>query len=141
MKIKVYSAFELEYQTDGAAGFDLRSTIDCGISPNRSVIIPTGLKIALPKGYEGQVRGRSGLNFKHSVVCPTGTIDSDYRGEIMVKLYNLGDKEFIVGSGDRIAQLIINKCERADFDYVTCSDFDGLETERGEKGFGSTGIN
>lgn len=126
------------YETRLSAGCDLRANIDepfvlhCG----ERAVVNTGIHIALPDGYEAQVRGRSGLNAKKGVIVPTGTIDADYRGEIKVVIYNLGNSDFSVFDGDRIAQLVISPVVQAKFNEV--ADLD--TTERGAGGFGSTGI-
>ncbi len=128
-----------QYATNQSAGMDLRANLDAPIvlKPGERVLIPTGLFIALPKGYEAQVRPRSGLAFKHGVTVANapGTIDADYRGEIGVILINLGQEDFIVGNGERIAQMVIAKCEQISWSLVETLD----ETERGVGGFGHTG--
>ena len=108
------------------------------LKPLERALIKTGLFIALPEGYEAQVRPRSGLAYKKgiSVLNSPGTIDADYRGEIGVILVNLSNEEFIVADGERIAQMVVAKCEQADFIEVEVLD----ETERGAGGFGSTGV-
>lgn len=129
-----------EYETAGAAGMDLRAKLDgpVKLEPGKRALIPTGLRIELPEGYEAQVRARSGLAAKYGIglVNGIGTIDSDYRGEIKICLVNLGEELFTVNDGDRVAQLVIAKYVRADI-RVTKS-LSG--TERGEGGFGHTGI-
>lgn len=130
-----------KYETAQSAGMDLRANIDAPIlikSLDRK-LIPTGLHIALPEGYEAQIRPRSGLAIKKGITClnTPGTIDADYRGDVGVILVNLSREDFIVNPGDRIAQMIINKFEQADFKLVETLD----ETERGEGGFGHTGNN
>lgn len=127
------------YETVSSAGMDLRANIDSPIllkSLDRK-LIPTGLHIALPEGYEAQVRPRSGLAFKKgiTVLNTPGTIDADYRGDVGVILVNLSHEDFVVQPGERIAQMIINKFEQAELIEVETLD----ETERGEGGFGSTG--
>lgn len=129
------------YQTSGSAGMDLMAALDDAapvtLSPNGRAAIPTGLCIALPPGYEAQVRPRSGLARKHGIgmVNAPGTIDSDYRGEIMVLLINWGKEPFIIRRGERIAQLVV-----APVTHVTWSEEVVLpETERGTGGFGHTG--
>lgn len=131
------------YETRLSAGCDLRADIvlpdhvdSVVLRPMQRIIIPTGIYLAIPDGYEAQVRGRSGLNAKYGIICPTGTIDADYRGEIKVVLYNLGDSDFYIHDGDRIAQLVISPVVQAKFNEV--ADLD--TTERGAGGFGSTGI-
>lgn len=143
MKVKVInkSNFPLpEYKTKGAAGVDLKANIEEEIvlKPLERKLIPTGLYVEIPEGYEGQVRPRSGLAIKHGVTVlnAPGTIDSDYRGEICVILINLGNEDFVINPGDRIAQFVLNKYECIDFELM-----DKLsDTERGEGGFGHTGI-
>lgn len=128
-----------EYATEYSAGLDLRAFIANSIElkPLERVIIKTGLKLALPKGYEAQIRPRSGLAIKHgiSVLNSPGTIDSDYRGEIGVILVNLSKNVYIIESGDRIAQMIIAKHEVVDWDSVN----ELSKSLRNEAGFGSTG--
>ena len=118
---------------------DLRSNIttDITLKPNQRAIVPTGIFIALPKGYEAQVRSRSGLAAKYGVTVlnSPGTIDADYRGEIGVILINFSENDFIIKNGDRIAQIVIAKHERAIWEE--CNDLS--KTERGSGGFGSTG--
>ena len=128
-----------EYATPQSAGMDLRANIEKPIllkSLDR-VLIPTGLHIALPEGYEAQIRPRSGLAIKHGITClnTPGTIDSDYRGDVGVELVNLSLEDFVVNPGERIAQMIIGKHEHVEWDVVNELD----ETERGEGGFGHTG--
>lgn len=143
MKVKITNSSRWDvpaYATEGSAGVDLRANIDepVTIAPLQRVIVPTGLRIALPKGTEAQVRPRSGLAAKHgiTVLNTPGTIDADYRGEIGVILVNLSDREFIVNPGERIAQMILARYERFDWDVVEELD----RTVRGEGGLGSTGI-
>ena len=126
-----------EYATPASAGVDLRASEARVIPPGGRALVPTGLRIALPEGYEAQVRPRSGLALKHGVTLPNspGTIDADYRGEIGVILMNLGQEPFIVEPGDRIAQMVVAPVVR-----VAWSEAEALDaTERGEGGFGSTG--
>ena len=128
------------YETEQSAGMDLRANIDESITlkPLERAIIKTGLYIALPAGFEAQVRPRSGLAAKKgiTVLNSPGTVDADYRGEIGVILVNLSNEDFVVQDGERVAQLIVAKHER-----VTWKEVDVLnETERGEGGFGSTGV-
>lgn len=130
-----------EYATAQSAGMDLRANIDKPIllkSLDRK-LIPTGLHIALPEGYEAQIRPRSGLAIKHGITClnTPGTIDSDYRGDIGVELVNLSHDDYVVQPGERVAQMVINKFEKIEFELVDELD----ETERGEGGFGHTGKN
>ncbi|TDG95715.1 dUTP diphosphatase [Cardinium endosymbiont of Culicoides punctatus] len=128
------------YATTGSSGMDLRAYIDAPItlSPLQKALIDTGITIALPKGYEAQVRPRSGLALKHgiTVLNSPGTIDSDYRGEIKILLVNLSQESFTVQNGDRIAQLIIAKYEQICWKVVSVLD----ETARGIGGHGSTGM-
>ena len=129
-----------EYATPQSAGVDLRANIDkpVELKPLSRTLIPTGLHIALPEGYEAQIRPRSGLAIKKGITClnTPGTIDADYRGDIGVILINLSAETFIVNPGERIAQMVINKFEQAEFELVEELD----ETERGEGGFGHTGV-
>ncbi len=129
-----------EYETLFSAGMDLRANIDEPIvmKPMERKLVPTGLYISLPEGFEAQVRPRSGLAIKKgiTVLNAPGTIDADYRGEIRVILINLSDEEFVIQDGDRIAQMIIARHERAEWSEVDVLD----ETQRGAGGFGSTGI-
>ncbi|MGK0454576.1 MAG: dUTP pyrophosphatase [Paraglaciecola sp.] len=128
------------YETNGAAGMDLRANIDASITlkPLERAIVKTGLFIALPVGFEAQVRPRSGLAAKKGVTVlnAPGTVDADYRGEIGVILVNLSNEEFTINDGERIAQLIIAKHERINWQEVNVLS----ETERGFGGFGSTGV-
>ncbi len=129
-----------QYATPQSAGMDLRANIDTPIvlGPMERRLIPTGLHIALPPGYEAQVRPRSGLALKHgiTVLNAPGTVDADYRGEIGVVLINLSAEPFTVNDGERIAQLVIARHETADFIEVEALD----ETARGEGGYGHTGV-
>ena len=143
MKVKITNSSRWDvpaYATEGSAGVDLRANIDepVTIAPLRRVIVPTGLRIALPKGTEAQVRPRSGLAAKHgiTVLNTPGTIDADYRGEVGVILVNLSDTEFVVNPGERIAQMILARYERFDWEVVEELD----DTVRGEGGLGSTGM-
>jgi dUTP pyrophosphatase len=131
------------YKTGGSAGADLHAYLKephAGtilLEPGERTLVPTGIRMQLPAGYEGQVRSRSGLAIEHGVVClnSPGTIDADYRGEIRVILANLGDEPFVISDGDRIAQLIVAPVSHASF-----SRADSLgDTQRGAGGFGSTG--
>ena len=128
------------YETNSSAGMDLKAFIDEPIILNslERKIIKTGLYISLPKGFEAQVRSRSGLSIKHGlcVLNSPGTIDADYRGEVGVILVNLSAEEFIIEDGERIAQMVIAKHEQADWVDVDVLD----ESERGSRGFGSTGV-
>lgn len=126
------------YKTSESAGCDLSANIneDIELLPGDSAIFPTGIQIALPEGYEGQIRGRSGLNCNDGIVCPVGTIDADYRGELKVKLYNLSKRPYTIKPQERIAQLVICPVVQAKWDEV---EFLECDTERGTCGFGSTG--
>lgn len=127
-----------QYQSVDAAGMDIHSSIDVTIPPGFRVVVPTGLKIEIEKGFEGQVRSRSGLAAKNGlfVLNSPGTIDADYRGEVKVILYNAGQVEFSIKKGDRIAQLVISPYIRADI----CETESLSDSKRGEGGFGSTGV-
>jgi len=128
------------YQTALAAGCDVRAAIDAPvvIKPGERYMTPTGIAIALPPGWEAQMRPRSGLAAKHGVSCVNspGTIDADYRGELKVMLINHGADDFVVDRGDRIGQMVIAPVWQAQFEEVDVLD----ETERGQGGFGSTGV-
>ena len=129
------------YETAGAAGMDLRAAVPedapLVLKPGARTMAPTGLAFAVPPGFEAQVRPRSGLAAKAGITClnPPGTIDSDYRGEVKVILANLGDEDFVIRRGDRIAQLVIAPVAQAAWSEVASLD----ETARGAGGFGSTG--
>ena len=128
-----------ERATEGAAGYDLHAALvePLRLAPGERARVPTGFAIAVPRGYEAQVRPRSGLAFRHGLVLPNapGTIDSDYRGELKVIVMNAGKEPFVFARGDRIAQLVVAPVVRAEFEEVESLD----ETERGEGGFGHTG--
>ncbi len=125
------------YATDGAAGMDVLSAEDVVLEPGMRHPVATGLALAIPAGYEIQVRPRSGLALKHGVSVPNtpGTIDSDYRGELKVIMINFGTEPFAIHRGDRVAQLVLAPVTRASWEEVDRLD----ETARGEGGFGSTG--
>lgn len=129
-----------QYSTASSAGMDLRAYVETPIvlKPMQRALVPTGIFIALPDGYEAQVRPRSGLALKHGVTVlnTPGTIDADYRGEVGVILMNLGQEDFVINDGERIAQMIVAKFEHADLLPVEFLD----ETERGTGGFGHSGI-
>ena len=129
-----------QYATEQSAGMDLRANLDAPVElkPMERKLIPTGLHISLPKGYEAQVRPRSGLALKKGITVriTPGTIDADYRGEIGVVLINLSQETFIVEDGERIAQMVIARHEQGAFIPVEVLD----ETERGEGGYGHTGV-
>ena len=140
VKIKNISKNEIpKYETDGSAGLDLKANLDQTITlkPLQRILVPTGLFIELEKGYEAQIRARSGLAIKNGICLANGigTIDSDYRGEIKIILINLGDQDFKINSGDRIAQMVITKYEQVEFELVEQLN----ETERSDGGFGHTG--
>lgn len=144
MKIKIVNQSPHpmpEYKTSLSAGMDLTAYLeeDITLKPLERKLIPTGLYIELPAGYEAQVRPRSGLALKHglTVLNTPGTIDADYRGEIRVILINLSAEDFVIRNGERIAQMVIAKHETAEIEEVEILG----ETERGEGGFGSTGKN
>lgn len=140
IKIKTASGFVPEYETAGSAGMDIKAFLQepVIIEPGKRALIPTGVFLEIPEGYEVQIRARSGLSVKYGIVLTNGigTIDSDYRGEIKVSLINWGEAPFTVNNGDRIAQMIAAKYERVDFELADSLN----ETERGDGGFGHTGI-
>lgn len=142
MKVKIVNKtrFNLpEYKTGGSAGLDLQANIDSPIElkPLERALIPTGLFIAIPKGYEAQIRARSGLALKHGISLANGigTIDSDYRGEIKVILINLSNEPYLINKGDRIAQMVFLEYTKVELLEVENLD----ETIRGEGGFGHSG--
>lgn len=140
VRIKSDSGILPFYETEGSAGMDLKAYIDepLTLKPGQRMLVPTGLYIELPVGYEAQIRARSGLAIKKGIglVNGVGTIDSDYRGEIKVILINWGNEDFIIENGDRIAQMVIAKYERVKWEETD----DLSETERGSGGFGHTGV-
>lgn len=129
-----------QYSTPDSAGMDLRASLSepVTLAPMQRALIPTGIYIALPKGYECQIRPRSGLALKHGVTVlnSPGTIDADYRGEIGVLLVNLSNEPFVITEGERIAQMVIARHEQGQFEVVDELD----QTERGEGGYGHTGV-
>ena len=140
MKIISRSGAVPAYETTGAAGFDIRAWLDAPMTlkAGQRALVPTGLFFEVPEGYEAEVRARSGLAIKHGIglVNGIGTIDSDYRGEVKVPLINWSDEDFIIHSGERIAQVVIQKVEQVDLVLA-----DSLsDTERGNGGFGHTGV-
>ncbi len=141
IKVKIISKKDQlpTYATPGASGMDLMACIDETITmkPGDRELVPTGIFIELPLGYEAQVRGRSGIGFKNGVGLPNGigTIDSDYRGEIKVSLINWGKEDFVIKDGDRIAQLIVAKYETIQWEQVS----ELSDSDRGTQGFGHTG--
>ena len=139
IEVKIIGKFIPKYQSKQAAGCDLYADIDDPVvlEPGKYNIVPTGVRIELPQGYEAQVRPRSGMAMRHGIgiLNAPGTIDADYRGEIKVILFNFGQESFRIESGDRIAQLVFNRVVQAQFILV-----DKLkETKRGNGGFGHTG--
>lgn len=143
MKVNVVNKSNYDtpfYATEKSAGMDLKANIEepVTLAPLERAMIPTGLYIALPDGTEAQVRPRSGLAAKHgiSVLNAPGTVDADYRGEVKVILVNLSNEPFVVNPGERIAQMVVAKYERVDWNVVDSLD----DTERGSGGFGSTGM-
>ena len=130
-----------EYATEGAAGMDIRAFLagPLVMEPMQRIMVPTGLFVELPQGYEAQVRSRSGLAIKQGISClnSPGTIDSDYRGEIKIILINLSREQQVIQPGDRIAQMVVQKVEKATLVPVVTIN----ETVRNENGFGSTGKN
>lgn len=146
MKIKVFNNSKNElpqYATPQSAGLDLRANIqqDIVLNPGQRTLVPTGLHIQLPVGYEAHIRPRSGLAIKHGITClnSPGTIDADYRGDVGVILINHGAEPFVIKQGDRIAQMVIAKHETAEWESV--ESMDQLEdTERSSDGYGHTGV-
>jgi dUTP pyrophosphatase len=128
-----------DYASAGAAGLDLRAAVesDLALLPGARIAVPTGLRLEIPAGFEGQVRPRSGLALRHGVTVANapGTIDSDYRGELQVILLNLGDEPFVIRRGERVAQLVLSPVVRAEL--VEAEDLE--QSVRGTGGFGSTG--
>lgn len=128
-----------QYATKGSSGMDIKASLDIPLTlqPLQRTLIPTGLFVEIPTGYEIQIRPRSGLAIKQGITClnTPGTVDSDYRGEIKIILINLSSEEQVINPGDRIAQIIIQKVERAEFEQVEILN----ETERAAGGFGHTG--
>ena len=146
MKIKVFNNSQNElpqYATPQSAGLDLRADIkqDIILFPGERILVPTGLHIQLPVGYEAQVRPRSGLAIKKGITClnSPGTIDADYRGNVGVVLINHGSESFTIKPGERIAQMVIAKHETAEWEPVESMD-ELEETERGSGGYGHTGV-
>lgn len=125
------------YATEGSSGMDLRADIEVTLAPGERLLVPTGLSVAIPAGFEGQVRPRSGLALREGITClnSPGTVDSDFRGELGVILVNLGQKPVTLPRGERIAQLVIARVERAEWAECTSLPPSG----RGEGGFGHTG--
>ena len=136
MKIPFIGPYPLTRSTEGSAGYDVRTIENAQIFPGSSHQFKTGLKLAIPSGYVGLIEPRSGLSFKNCVENGAGVIDSDYRGEIRIHLYNHGSGTVDIQAGDRIAQLLIQAHEIPEFISVNSLD----QTDRGEGGFGSTGV-
>lgn len=142
MKLKIISKSGVlpKYETEGAAGFDIRAYLknDFILKSGERALVPTGLFFQIPKGYEAQVRARSGLAIRNGIGLANGigTVDSDYRGEIKVPLINWSNEDFTIHNGDRIAQVVINKYEYVEFEITDKLSY----TERGEGGFGHTGV-
>ena len=142
MKLKIISKSGVlpKYETEGAAGFDIRAYLknDFILKSGERALVPTGLFFQIPKGYEAQVRARSGLAIRNGIglVNGIGTVDSDYRGEIKVPLINWSNEDFTIHNGDRSAQVVINKYEYGEFEITDKLSY----TERGEGGFGHTGV-
>ncbi len=144
MKVKIINKSDMKlpkYETAGSAGMDLLANVESPmtLAPMQRSLVPTGLFIEIPEGFEGQVRPRSGLAIKHGItlINCVGTIDSDYRGELCVPMVNLGTDPFVIEKGDRIAQLVI--CQYKRVELVEVEEI--AESDRGEGGFGSTGVN
>ena len=139
VKIRSKSGEIPKYETSGSAGMDLKAYLDepVVLAPGKRALIPTGISIELPPGYEAQIRARSGLALKKglSLVNGIGTIDSDYRGDIGVIIINLGEEDAVIENGDRIAQMVVAKYERVSWDLTE----ELSDTERGSGGFGHTG--
>ncbi|MGI6733197.1 MAG: dUTP diphosphatase [Anaerovoracaceae bacterium] len=142
VKVKIVTSGETlpKYETKGSAGMDIRAllTEPVVLNPGERCLVPTGIFIELPEGYEAQIRARSGLAVKHGIglVNGVGTIDSDYRGEIKVGLINWGEEPFVINNGDRIAQMVVARYETVEWEPV-----DALEDSlRGDGGFGHTGL-
>ena len=143
MEVKIINKSDNQlpaYETVNSAGMDLRAYLPEGpivLKPMQRTLVPTGLFMEIPEGYEGQVRPRSGLAIKNgiTVLNTPGTIDADYRGEVKIILINLSDTDFVINSGERVAQIVFAKCEQMEVVNVETLS----ETERGEGGFGHTG--
>lgn len=140
VKIVMEDGVELpKYETEGAAGLDVRAKLEEPIilKPLERTLVPTGIRMAIPDGYEIQVRPRSGLALKHGITLlnTPGTIDSDYRGELKIIVINLSNENYTINNNERIAQIVLNKFEKIDYEVVLELD----DTERGTGGFGHTG--
>lgn len=140
IKIKSESGIVPEYETAGSAGMDIRAYLKEPVEllPGQRALIPTGIYLEIPEGYEVQIRARSGLAIKRGIglVNGIGTIDSDYRGEVKIALINWGDEPFVISNGERVAQMVAARYEKVEF---TVAD-ELSETERGSGGFGHTGV-
>lgn len=142
MKIKVISLSGIlpKYETEGSAGMDIKAYLEepVTLKPGKRALIPTGLFMEIPEGFEVQIRARSGLAVKHGIGLTNGigTIDSDYRGEIKVSLINWGEEDFTINNGERIAQMVVSRYEKAELEKVDVIS----ETTRGSGGFGHTGF-
>lgn len=138
ISVKIQGEYSPQYQTEGAAGFDLRAWMivdrNYEIAPGKLAVIPTGLRMEIPEGYEMQIRPRSGLAAR-GLIAVFGTVDSDYRGEVGVLLHNTTNQYFKISNGDRIAQGVLAPVTRAQFEFVN----EVSQTARGSGGFGSTG--
>lgn len=139
IKIRSENGETPTYETSGSAGMDIRANVanKIRLEPGCRFLVPTGLYIELPQGYEAQIRARSGLAIKHGIgmVNGVGTIDSDYRGEIKIPLINWGDEAFEINNGDRVAQMVVSHYEHIDWELVDQL----VDTKRGQGGFGHTG--
>lgn len=140
IKIKSESGVVPAYETEGSAGMDIRAYLKNPIElmPGQRALIPTGIYLEIPEGYEVQIRARSGLAIKHGIglVNGIGTIDSDYRGEVKIALINWGDEPFLINDGERVAQMVAARYEKVEFTVAE----ELSETERGSGGFGHTGV-
>lgn len=142
MKIKVISLSGIlpQYETEGSAGMDIKAYLEepVTLKPGKRALIPTGLFMEIPEGFEVQIRARSGLAVKHGIGLTNGigTIDSDYRGEIKVSLINWGEEDFTINNGERIAQMVVSRYEKAELEKAEVIS----ETTRGSGGFGHTGL-
>lgn len=137
MKVRMMDgAYEPVRGHSDDAGLDLRTPVDVVIPAGGSATIDTKVCVGIPKGYYGKLESKSGLNVKHDVVCLGGVIDSGYTGSVVVKLYNLGKSDYNFKAGDKVVQMIVNPCMISEIEYV--SDLE--DTERGDNGFGSTGV-
>lgn len=142
MKIKVISLSGIlpQYETEGSAGMDIKAYLEepVTLKPGNRALIPTGLFMEIPEGFEVQIRARSGLAVKHGIGLTNGigTIDSDYRGEIKVSLINWGEEDFTINNGERIAQMVVSRYEKAELEKAEVIS----ETTRGSGGFGHTGL-